>query len=189
MSKFTKMAIATSLIVPTLIPLQHAAAEDEDVVKLRFLETTDLHTNITNYDYFQDKIDNTIGLTKVATLIQQHRTDAGKPNTFLFDNGDTLQGTPFGDYVREQHQKAPGTFEHPMYEAMSALEFDAVTLGNHEFNFGLQFLYDAMQGFERQASLRQLEREGLVGRADRLEIQRGRTRSPNHRTSSRRRGR
>ncbi len=146
MSKFTKMAIATSLIVPTLIPLQHAAAEDEDVVKLRFLETTDLHTNITNYDYFQDKIDNTIGLTKVATLIQQHRTDAGKPNTFLFDNGDTLQGTPFGDYVREQHQKAPGAFEHPMYQAMSALEFDAVTLGNHEFNFGLQFLYDAMQG-------------------------------------------
>ncbi|MCT4776672.1 MULTISPECIES: bifunctional 2',3'-cyclic-nucleotide 2'-phosphodiesterase/3'-nucleotidase [Exiguobacterium] len=146
MSKFTKMAIATSLIVPTLIPLQHAAAEDEDVVKLRFLETTDLHTNITNYDYFQDKIDNTIGLTKVATLIQQHRMDAGKPNTFLFDNGDTLQGTPFGDYVREQHQKAPGAFEHPMYEAMSALDFDAVTLGNHEFNFGLQFLYDAMQG-------------------------------------------
>lgn len=144
-----KWTIATALVLPTTLPLQAPnvlAAEDEDLVKLRFLETTDLHTNITNYDYFQDKIDNTIGLTKVATLIQQHRTNAGKPNTFLFDNGDTLQGTPFGDYVREQHQKAPGAFEHPMYKAMSALEFDAVTLGNHEFNFGLQFLYDAMQG-------------------------------------------
>ncbi|WP_214707305.1 MULTISPECIES: bifunctional 2',3'-cyclic-nucleotide 2'-phosphodiesterase/3'-nucleotidase [unclassified Exiguobacterium] len=142
-----KWTIATALVLPATLPL-HApnVLASEDVVKLRFLETTDLHTNITNYDYFQDKIDNTIGLTKVATLIQQHRTDAGKSNTFLFDNGDTLQGTPFGDYVREQHQKAPGAFEHPMYQAMSALEFDAVTLGNHEFNFGLQFLYDAMQG-------------------------------------------
>ncbi|WP_214712816.1 MULTISPECIES: bifunctional 2',3'-cyclic-nucleotide 2'-phosphodiesterase/3'-nucleotidase [unclassified Exiguobacterium] len=142
-----KWTITTALVLPATLPL-HApnVLASEDVVKLRFLETTDLHTNITNYDYFQDKIDNTIGLTKVATLIQQHRTDAGKPNTFLFDNGDTLQGTPFGDYVREVHQGNPGTFEHPMYKAMAALEFDAVTLGNHEFNFGLQFLYDAMQG-------------------------------------------
>lgn len=67
-----KWSIATALVLPTVLPLQapNVLAEvDEDIVKLRFLETTDLHTNITNYDYFQDKVDNTIGLTKVATLI------------------------------------------------------------------------------------------------------------------------
>ncbi|MCT4782122.1 MULTISPECIES: bifunctional 2',3'-cyclic-nucleotide 2'-phosphodiesterase/3'-nucleotidase [Exiguobacterium] len=142
-----KWTIATALVLPATLPL-HApnVLASEDVVKLRFLETTDLHTNITNYDYFQDKVDNTIGLTKVATLIKQHRAEAGADNTFLFDNGDTIQGTPFGDYVREVHQGNPGTFEHPMYKAMAALDFDAVTLGNHEFNFGLEFLYDAMEG-------------------------------------------
>ncbi|MDX5322147.1 MAG: metallophosphoesterase, partial [Exiguobacterium sp.] len=142
-----KWTIATALVLPATLPL-HApnVLASEDVVKLRFLETTDLHTNITNYDYFQDKVDNTIGLTKVATLIKQHRAEAGADNTFLFDNGDTLQGTPFGDYVREVHQNNPGTFEHPMYKAMAALDYDAVTLGNHEFNFGLEFLYDVMEG-------------------------------------------
>lgn len=142
-----KWTIATALVLPMTLPL-HApnVLASEDVVKLRFLETTDLHTNITNYNYFQDKVDNTIGLTKVATLIKQHRAEAGADNTFLFDNGDTLQGTPFGDYVREVHQNNPGTFEHPMYKAMAALDYDAVTLGNHEFNFGLEFLYDVMEG-------------------------------------------
>ncbi|WP_214884939.1 MULTISPECIES: bifunctional 2',3'-cyclic-nucleotide 2'-phosphodiesterase/3'-nucleotidase [unclassified Exiguobacterium] len=144
-----KWSIATALVLPTVLPLQapNVLAEvDEDIVKLRFLETTDLHTNITNYDYFQDKVDNTIGLTKVATLINEHRTAAGETNTFLFDNGDTIQGTPFGDYVRESQAGKNEVFEHPMYKAMAALNYDAVTLGNHEFNFGLEFLYNAMEG-------------------------------------------
>lgn len=144
-----KWSIATALVLPTVLPLQapNVLAEvDEDIVKLRFLETTDLHTNITNYDYFQDKVDNTIGLTKVATLINEHRTAAGEANTFLFDNGDTIQGTPFGDYVRELQAGKNEAFEHPMYKAMAALNYDAVTLGNHEFNFGLEFLYNAMEG-------------------------------------------
>ncbi|WP_214699407.1 bifunctional 2',3'-cyclic-nucleotide 2'-phosphodiesterase/3'-nucleotidase [Exiguobacterium sp. s57] len=144
-----KWSIATALVLPTVLPLQapNVLAEvDEDIVKLRFLETTDLHTNITNYDYFQDKVDNTIGLTKVATLINEHRTAAGETNTFLFDNGDTIQGTPFGDYVRESQAGKNEVFEHPMYKAMAALNYDAVTLGNHEFNFGLDFLYNAMEG-------------------------------------------
>ena len=144
-----KWSIATALVLPTVLPLQapNVLAEvDEDIVKLRFLETTDLHTNITNYDYFQDKVDNTIGLTKVATLIKEHRATAGETNTFLFDNGDTIQGTPFGDYVRESQVEKNEAFEHPMYKAMAALNYDAVTLGNHEFNFGLEFLYNAMEG-------------------------------------------
>ncbi|MBR2078216.1 MAG: bifunctional 2',3'-cyclic-nucleotide 2'-phosphodiesterase/3'-nucleotidase, partial [Exiguobacterium sp.] len=144
-----KWSIATALVLPTVLPLQapNVLAEvDEDIVKLRFLETTDLHTNITNYDYFQDKVDNTIGLTKVATLIKEHRAAAGETNTFLFDNGDTIQGTPFGDYVRESQVDKNEAFEHPMYKAMTALNDDDVTLGNHEFNFGLAFLYNAMEG-------------------------------------------
>ena len=144
-----KWSIATALVLPTVLPLQapNVLAEvDEDIVKLRFLETTDLHTNITNYDYFQDKVDNTIGLTKVATLIKEHRATAGETNTSLFDNGDTIQGTPFGDYVRESQVDKNEAFEHPMYKAMTALNYDAVTLGNHEFNFGLAFLYNAMEG-------------------------------------------
>lgn len=144
-----KWSVATALVLPTILPLQapNVLAEvDEDLVNLRFLETTDLHTNITNYDYFQDKVDETIGFTKVATLIKQHRAAAGATNTFLFDNGDTIQGTPFGDYIRELQAGKNEAFEHPMFKVMTALNYDAVTLGNHEFNFGLEFLYNAMEG-------------------------------------------
>ncbi|WP_214825131.1 bifunctional 2',3'-cyclic-nucleotide 2'-phosphodiesterase/3'-nucleotidase [Exiguobacterium algae] len=144
-----KWSIATALVLPTALPFQAPnvlAVEDQDIVKLRFLETTDLHTNITNYDYFQDRTDEAIGLTKVATLIKQHRVEAGETNTFLFDNGDTIQGTPFGDYIRQLQAGKQEAFEHPMYKVMASLNYDAVTLGNHEFNFGLEFLFNAMEG-------------------------------------------
>ncbi|KOP28930.1 5'-nucleotidase [Exiguobacterium sp. BMC-KP] len=145
MKKATKLVIASTLIAPMLVPVVQVKtlAADNSVVKLRFLETTDLHTNSMNYDYFKDAQDETIGLVKAATVIKQQQTEVGATNSFLFDNGDTLQGTPFGDYVKNQYDKG-NKGKHPMYELMEYLGYDAVTLGNHEFNFGLDFLKSAM---------------------------------------------
>src|SRR5271167_944985 len=66
-------------------------------VKLRLLETSDLHTFDEDYDYFRDQPDETVGLTKVATLIRSVRGQA--ENSLLFDNGDIIQGNPLADYV------------------------------------------------------------------------------------------
>ncbi|MGX8176881.1 bifunctional 2',3'-cyclic-nucleotide 2'-phosphodiesterase/3'-nucleotidase [Exiguobacterium artemiae] len=145
MKQVTKIVIASTLIAPMLAPVIQVKtlAADNSVVKLRFLETTDLHTNSMNYDYFKDAQDESIGLVKAATVIKQEQNVVGESNSFLFDNGDTLQGTPFGDYVKNEYDKG-NKGKHPMYELMEYLGYDAVTLGNHEFNFGLDFLKNAM---------------------------------------------
>lgn len=101
------------------------------------LETTDLHTNILGYDYFKLAEDKSFGFDRVVTLIKAARAEFA--NTFLFDNGDTIQGTALADY---QAQIAPIGCETTlaMYKAMNTLNYDAGTIGNHEFNYGLPFL-------------------------------------------------
>ena len=106
-------------------------------VKLRLLETTDIHVNLLPYDYYRDAPDDTVGLSKLATLIAAAR--AGAPNTLLFDNGDFLQGSPMGEFVALERGLKRGE-THPVMTAMNMLGYDAATLGNHEFNYGLDFL-------------------------------------------------
>ena len=112
--------------------------------RIRILATTDLHMNLCGYDYHADKPSQTVGLTRTATLIRQARAEAAQTDalTLLFDNGDSLQGTPMGDYAAETDATA-----HPLMSAFSLLGYDAIGLGNHDFNFGLEKL----AGFLRQA--------------------------------------
>jgi len=118
-----------------------ALADPGKTLKLRLLETSDLHSFDEAYDYFRDQPDQTVGLTKAATLIRAARTQ----NTMLFDNGDIIQGNPLADYVA-----LPGNFPqdgiHPTIRAMNTLGYDAATLGNHEFNYGLDFCTQAIKG-------------------------------------------
>ena len=104
---------------------------------MQILSTTDLHTNLVNYDYHQDKPSQTVGLSKTAVLIKKARET--NPNTVLVDRGDTIQGIPFGTYKALIDPVAQGE-THPIYKAFEMLGYDAETLGNHEFNYGLEFL-------------------------------------------------
>ena len=105
--------------------------------QLTILETTDLHANVVSYDYFKLAEDKSLGLERTATLIKQARADF--PNNLLIDNGDTIQGTALADY---QALVSPLACNQKLatYKAMDAIGFDAGTLGNHEFNYGLPFL-------------------------------------------------
>lgn len=120
-----------------------ALAAPPKIIKLRLLETSDLHSFVEDYDYYRDQRDETVGLTKIATLVQAARK--GARNTMLFDNGDVIQGNPLADYVAQ-----PGDFPadgiHPTIRAMNSMGYDAATLGNHEFNYGLPLLRKALQG-------------------------------------------
>lgn len=121
---------------PEIIPV-----EEPSRVVLRVMETTDLHANIMNYNYYRGSADDSVGLVKTASLIQAARTEV--KNSVLVDNGDLLQGSPLGDYVA----KVKGLKEnevHPIYKAMNLLNYDAANIGNHEFNFGLPFLKQAI---------------------------------------------
>ncbi len=112
-------------------------------VKLRLLETSDIHMNLVNYDYYQDKATDDFGLAKTVSLIKTARSEAR--NSVLIDNGDLLQGSPMGDLVAKVKPLKKGE-THPAYTVMNALRYDAGNIGNHEFNFGLPFLKQALKG-------------------------------------------
>lgn len=110
---------------------------------LRIMETTDLHVHVFPYDYYADKPRDTVGLARTASLIQTIRDEAS--NSLLIDNGDFLQGNPMGDYIAYERGMKEGD-THPVIQAMNTLGFDASTLGNHEFNYGLDFLMKSLAG-------------------------------------------
>ncbi|HOZ63719.1 MAG TPA: metallophosphoesterase, partial [Burkholderiaceae bacterium] len=112
-------------------------------VKLRILETTDVHMNLLSYDYYQDKVTDQYGLARAITLIKAARAEA--TNSMLFDNGDLLQGNPLGDVVAKVNPLKEGQV-HPAYKVMNQLGYDAGNLGNHEFNYGLPFLRRSIAG-------------------------------------------
>ena len=112
-------------------------------VKLRILETTDVHMNLLSYDYYQDKATDQYGLARAITLIKAARAEA--TNSMLFDNGDLLQGNPLGDVVAKVNPLKEGQV-HPAYKVMNQLGYDAGNLGNHEFNYGLPFLRRSIAG-------------------------------------------
>jgi 2',3'-cyclic-nucleotide 2'-phosphodiesterase / 3'-nucleotidase len=106
-------------------------------INVRILETTDLHMNLLSYDYYQDKPTEQYGLARTFTLIKAARAEV--PNSMLFDNGDLLQGNPLGDFVAKIKPLKPGEV-HPAYRVMNRMGYDAANIGNHEFNYGLDFL-------------------------------------------------
>src|SRR3977135_1275255 len=136
-----KRFVVISLLALTILALsisihtsaQRGAAQRAHVV---ILGTTDMHGRVFPIDYYTNKYDN-VGITKVATLIKEARkTD---PDLLLVDSGDTIQGTPL-EYF---HNKRNNTPPDPMMRAMSSLHYDSMTVGNHEYNFGLKVLEKA----------------------------------------------
>lgn len=111
-----------------------------DTIKLRIVETTDIHTNVMDYDYYKDKPSQKIGLTRAATLVKQARAEV--ENSVLVDNGDLIQGSPMGDYMAAKGVKKGEV--HPVYKAMNTLNYDVGNIGNHEFNYGLEFLAETI---------------------------------------------
>lgn len=114
-----------------------AGAASSAHAQLAILETTDIHSHVLGYDYDRLATDPHVGLDRVATLIEQARTQF--PNTLLIDDGDTIQGTALADYQALAKPVACDQ-ELAVYRAMDLLHYDAGTLGNHEFNYGLPFL-------------------------------------------------
>ena len=104
---------------------------------MRLIGLTDLHANLYPYDYYRDRPDNSVGLARAASLIAEARSECS--NCLLFDNGDILQGTPLGDFAAAAIIRDASAI-HPVIAAMNRLDYAVATLGNHEFNYGLEAL-------------------------------------------------
>jgi len=131
----TLLVVAT-LIIGTLAVAGRTPRLPAKRVHIVVLGTTDLHGNLFPVDYYTDKPDNR-GLAKIATLIRQVRQE--NKSVLLIDSGDTIQGTPLEYY----HNKKNNLPADPMMLAMNALAYDSMTVGNHEYNFGLPVLEKA----------------------------------------------
>src|ERR1700692_3117037 len=125
-------------------------AAKAEQIRLSVLATTDLHGNLLPYDYYTARpVDR--GLDKIASLIQDARSQ--NPNNLLIDCGDTIQGTPlesvYQEYIETGHLPLNLAFagrpldRDPMMLAMNDIGYDAMVVGNHEFNFGLKNLAQA----------------------------------------------
>ena len=114
-----------------------------------------------DFDYYKDAATEKFGLVRTATLIEQARAEV--KNSVLVDNGDVIQGSPLGDYMAAKGLKEGDV--HPVYKAMNTLNYAVGNLGNHEFNYGLDFLHKACllytSGlFHGGGNLRQRSRHG-----------------------------
>jgi 2',3'-cyclic-nucleotide 2'-phosphodiesterase/3'-nucleotidase len=138
----SRWAVTVVLLALAVLGWLPAPAQDA-VLRLRLLSTTDIHTHLADYDYYRDQRDASLGLSRTAALIHQARAEAR--NSLLFDSGDAIQGNPLGDYVAVEQRLQPGQV-HPVFRVMNQLGYAAATLGNHEFNYGLDFLRTALAG-------------------------------------------
>jgi 2',3'-cyclic-nucleotide 2'-phosphodiesterase (5'-nucleotidase family) len=103
--------------------------------------TTDVHGRLRGHDYYQNAAEPMRGLTRVATIVDSLR--AAHPERVVFvDAGDFFQGNPL-TYLAAQGRPGP---THPVVDAMNAARYDAVAIGNHEFNYGLPVLDRALMG-------------------------------------------
>lgn len=142
------VALAGTVATPAAEAAPQAGRGKKPVKRyaLTVMGTTDLHGHVFNWDYYkdaeyQDTDGNAQGLARVSTLVNRIREERGRENTLLLDAGDTIQGTPLTYYYAKVDPiTAKGGPVHPMAQAMNAIGYDAVALGNHEFNYGIETL-------------------------------------------------
>lgn len=113
------------------------AAQPVDLV---VAATTDVHGRIRGWDYYADAPDSMRGLARAATIIDSLRR-ASPVLPIVVDAGDFLQGNPLA-YVAA---RVDTTMPNPIIAAMNVVQYDAVVIGNHEFNYGLPGLERAMR--------------------------------------------
>jgi len=103
-----------------------------DDVHLVILHTNDVHSRVDPFPMDGGPFQGLGGVARRATLIRRIREE--QPNVLLLDAGDTFQGTPYFNFFK-------GEIE---FRAMSAMEYDATTLGNHDFDNGLEGLVEML---------------------------------------------
>lgn|GEM_PF-22554 len=128
--KFLTLFTALMMIVSFITPVNLTAHAAETPIDIQILATSDMHNKFVAYDYATDSVSKSGSLAQISTLVKDLR--ASNPNTILVDNGDTLQGTASSLFIEDP--------KHPMIVGMNAMKYDSFSLGNHEFNYGMDFI-------------------------------------------------
>ncbi|MGZ8468236.1 MAG: 5'-nucleotidase C-terminal domain-containing protein, partial [Gemmatirosa sp.] len=122
-------------MVPAARLESQPAPRAADSLDLLIASTTDVHGRLRGWDYFAGRRDTVRSLARAATVVDSLR-GAHPDRVVLVDAGDLLQGTPLTYVAARVAPDQP----HPVPAAMSAMRYDAATIGNHEFNYGVETL-------------------------------------------------
>lgn len=115
-----------------LVALTAASLSAEGWTKhITVIGTSDMHGNIWGYSYEDNAETANNGMARLYTYIEGVREE--NPDTILIDAGDDIQGTIMTD---DLYNDTPDE-QHPVIAAMNFMGYDAMTLGNHEFNWGV----------------------------------------------------
>jgi 2',3'-cyclic-nucleotide 2'-phosphodiesterase / 3'-nucleotidase len=126
-------------------PAASDAATRARYLDLRILATSDLHMHLLAFDHAAGRAGATTGLAHTATLIRAARDEV--QNSILLDNGDFLHGSAMGEAITKNvldGRRMPRG-AHPVVAAMRALDYDAITLGNHDFDHGVDYLGEVLR--------------------------------------------
>lgn len=118
-------ALIVQFVSPVSLKTAYAQTQEKHI---QILATSDLHGMFYPWDYASDASVTKGSMTKISTFVKQLRQQ--NPNTILIDNGDTIQGNSSSLFFKEE--------VHPMMLGMNEMGYDTFTLGNHEFNYGMQ---------------------------------------------------
>ncbi|MCO4820514.1 MAG: metallophosphatase [Flavobacteriaceae bacterium] len=119
-------AASTALVTLGSLGLQSFSSKTK---KITILHTNDVHSHIDPFGPDDGRNANKGGVARRASLVESIRKN--NPNTLLFDAGDIFQGTPYFNYYG-------GELE---FKLMSMLKYDCATIGNHDFDNGIEGLY------------------------------------------------
>ncbi|MCX4373459.1 MAG: 5'-nucleotidase C-terminal domain-containing protein, partial [Dysosmobacter sp.] len=132
--QFLALALVLAMLAGLGVP---AMAAEEEGNTITVLQTSDLHGMVNPFDYASNK-ENKTSMAHAAAIIKAERE--ADPDLLLLDTGDTTQANYIQSFLDEE--------PHPMIEAMNYLEYDAWTLGNHEFNFDFKYTTKEIEEFQ-----------------------------------------
>ncbi len=134
MRNYLKFLVLLFMLLLFFVSCEKSGNSENKELSITVLGTSDMHGAINSWNYESAKDYKNQGLTRVYTILEQIKKQ--NPNTLLIDNGDTIQGSILTDDLFNLNIKE----KNPMIEVMNFLGYDAMVLGNHEFNFGLTVL-------------------------------------------------
>lgn len=135
LKKWTSWIVTVLMIFTILAPSAGIKVKAADAnVTLQILATSDLHGRFAPYDYALNQPDATGSMEQIASAVKVLK--AQNPNTVLVDAGDTIQDNSAEIFFKDDM--------HPLIAGFNAMSYDAITLGNHEFNYGVPILQHVM---------------------------------------------
>lgn len=111
-------------------------------MKLKILATSDMHGYIMPSNYGEKEMDLPFGTAKVATTIQHIKNNFDGP-VVTIDNGDFIQGSPLSYFVNKSTEYKV----NDLTQVLNDIGYDIGVLGNHEFNYGMSYLKQAIASY------------------------------------------